>query len=256
MIYIWIRRTLDWGDEEAITAQIDPEFRPRFELWNSTFNISYPQFRQRIRAIAALNHAAVESAVSASWDEIPDGAVVLPVDDDDWFAPHAARTVERAFAPGIDACTWPSRWLQVPTSLGHRWHLFTRRLRPSLPQTHTFGTNSYALVKEPALRWLLDSHSGASRYADEHLAAGSMRLEHCEAGLSLANRTLASKTTLAYRHRDYSQELLIRKYRAYRRLYRRRTRREVAWSRPELDWSMPYVELMADLVSELELTGR
>ena len=67
--------------------------------WNDTFNISYQRFRHRVEQIAQLNHSRVEGAVVSEWDEIPDGALVMPVDDDDWFVPGAAQALEAELDP-------------------------------------------------------------------------------------------------------------------------------------------------------------
>ena len=51
MIYIWIRRTLNWADEEEAAAGItDPWLKEKVPLWNATFNISYQRFRLPGRA--------------------------------------------------------------------------------------------------------------------------------------------------------------------------------------------------------------
>jgi hypothetical protein len=127
VIYIWIRRTVDWDDEDAA---LDPWLIPRLPLWNATFNISYPRFRYRLKQIAGLNHSRVDGAVRAEWDEIPDGALVLPVDDDDWFAPGAARVLLRELDPGVTGYLWPSRWFEIPIDIRHRMYLIHRRLFP------------------------------------------------------------------------------------------------------------------------------
>ena len=56
MIYIWVRRTLNWADEEEAAAGItDPWLNEKLPLWNATFNISYQRFRYRVAQKADLN---------------------------------------------------------------------------------------------------------------------------------------------------------------------------------------------------------
>ena len=59
MIYIWIRRTLNWADEEQAVAGItDPWVKEKLLVWNATFNMSYQRFRYRVAQIAELNHSS------------------------------------------------------------------------------------------------------------------------------------------------------------------------------------------------------
>jgi hypothetical protein len=239
--YIWIRTSVDWADEAAVLHQLIPAFRPKLERWNAVFTMSYQRFRHRVVEIAAANHAAVEAAiVTSKWDTIPDGALVLPVDDDDWFAPHAAQTLLNAIDANAVGWLWPARRIEVPIDLRHRLHLARRRLVPSLTRNWLCATNNYAMVKSSAVRPQLASHVKASRYF-----ADTPAIVHIDRPLSIANRNLSSQTTLLHREPTIGRSLLIRKYRAYRRLYGRRLS-------PELAWATPYVEQMAALMSELE----
>ena len=79
MIYICIRKPVDWANQTEFWSQLPREFRPTIEVWNRSFNIPYHQFRQRVREISRLNIAAVRNAVSLNWSDVPDGELVLPV---------------------------------------------------------------------------------------------------------------------------------------------------------------------------------
>lgn len=41
MVYIWVRSTADWHDEEAFLAQVQARFRPTLEVWHETFEMPY-----------------------------------------------------------------------------------------------------------------------------------------------------------------------------------------------------------------------
>ena len=248
MIYIWVRATVPWEDEAAARSQVRPELRRRLDLWNDTFNIPYQRFRQRVGEIADLNHSRVEGAVRAGWEEIPEGALVLPVDDDDWFAPDAARVLEREVDPEAQGYLWPTRWIEVPISIGHRFYLTRRRLLPWTPPKWICTTNNYAMPKDEEARAILGNHIRASHWFKPRARGGSAQgVKRLDREISIANRTLASLTSLRVhqpRHR-FGRSELIRKYHRYKRLY----------DQPptELPWSRYYVELMSELMDELEV---
>jgi hypothetical protein len=247
VIHIWIRRTVDWADEEAAVAQLtDPWLKPKVPLWNATFNISYQRFRHRVAQIAQLNHSRVGGAVVSDWHEIPDGALVLPVDDDDWFTPGAARALDAEIDPGAIGYHWTSRWIEVPIDLGHRLYLLRRRLFPRTPPKWLCSTNNYAMVKSPDAKELLGSHIKASRWFEGPVQRGEASVKRIDGQLGLANRTLASQTTLSQRKYVIGRSELIRKYRRYRRLYEQPLA-------PELEWCRPYVAMMSELMGELEI---
>jgi hypothetical protein len=240
---------VDWQDEAAALDQLsDPWLIPKIPLWNSTFNITYQRFRRRVAEIAELNHSGVVGARRGEWDEIPDGALVLPVDDDDWFAPGAADLLRAEADPAATGYLWPSRWLEIPIDIRHRLYLLRRRLFPSTAPKWICATNNYAVVKGPGARPLLASHLAASRWFERQLESGSGAVKRIDAELSVANRTLASQTTLSQRRLRIRRSELIRKFRRYGRLY----------DRPlaELDWCRPYLKLMSELMAELAVADR
>lgn len=243
MIYVWIRATLDWSDEVAFRAQLAPAFAPKVEVWNSTFDMPYHAFRREVRAIAASNLGEIRGASIRPWQEIPEGAVVLPVDDDDWFAPGVAGAVERALDTHAAGCFWPSTFLEVPIDFGHRLGLFRRALFPSTRPRWICTTNNYALVKSAETADPLRRHTQASRWVE---GEGVSRVRRIDQRLSVMNRTLGSQTSLAFTRPRIRRRELVSKYHAYRALYRREPHPEVAWCRP-------YVDAMATLMRQLTL---
>jgi hypothetical protein len=243
MIYLWVRRTVAWEDEEAFWAQLRDVDRAGVAAWNATFNIPFHIFRRRVREIAAQNQARVRDVAYADWDGIPDGSLVLPVDDDDWFAPEIATVLAEHVDTGAIGFRWPSTWVEVPLDLGHRLHLLAHRLL-GRPLKFICATNNYALVKSPDNRLLLSNHVEASRWFEPRLKAPEGAIRHLDARLSVANRNLGSSTVL---RRVKRPAHLLRRLGPYKRLYTRDLRPEVAWAHP-------YVAQMAELMDELEPT--
>lgn len=241
-MFIWVRHTLDWADEEAFRAQLDPELRPLVELWDATFSMPYHRFRHQLRQIASDNLAGVEGARCAPWEEIPAGALVLPVDDDDWFAPDTARAAAAAHADaGGDGVRWPSAFLEVAIDIRHTLSRVGRGLLPGVGPKWICTTNNYALVKRPGRRRLLESHVAASRA----LASGEIELAPVERPLSLMNRSLASQTSLRRHATPVDRASLLRKHRRYRRLY----------EHVDPEWARPHAARMRELMRRLEVVG-
>ena len=243
MIYICVRETTDWTNEAAFWAQLPPKFRPTIQIWNRTFNIPYHEFRHRLREIAQINLAAVRNAVCSDWNDVPDGALVLPVDDDDWFAEDVALAVEKAAEPAFAGYRWLSTFLEVPINLGHRLYLLKRKLLHTPPKW-ICTTNNYAIVKTPDSQPLFRSHIRASEWFEQHPA----RVKTIGGRWSVMNRTLASRTSLRLMRPETCRPIrlatLLRKYRRYQELYR-----EPACS--QLQWAQPYVRRMDELMREL-----
>jgi hypothetical protein len=251
VIYIWVRTTGQWENEQAFLAQLPENLKPKVQLWNATFNIPFHVFRHRVREIAQLNLSRVERAVCAGWDGIPEGALVLPVDDDDWISPDAGRVLEKECEAGTVGYYWIMSWVEVPINLGHRIQLIRRRILPRTPPKWFCAANNYAMVKSPEVKDLLASHVRASPWFENEVARrDAARVKRIDSRLTVANRTLASRSSL----RDLrghagvvpvSRAELLRKFHRYRKLYDRPLH-------PDLGWCRPYVAMMGELMAELE----
>jgi hypothetical protein len=241
-LHIWVRQTVDWEDEAAFEAQLDPEFRPRVERWNEVFSMPFNRFRARVKSIAARNLEATGIPRTA-WDDIPAEALVLPVDDDDWFAPNIGDRLAACLDASSPGAYWLSAWLERPTSLSHNKAKMRMKFNPSLPRAR-LTTNNYALFKGLAPREAFVDHLEGSDWVDETLDCRGVRC--IDEPLSLANRSIASQTSLRMGLSVPTRAMLVWKHRRYRTLYRKRPK-------PGLEWAAPYIDEMDALMRELKL---
>jgi hypothetical protein len=242
VVRIWVRATLDYDDAAAFAAQLRPAFREQVALWDALFTMPFRVFRSRVRAIARSNLELVEGAVVSSWDDIAEGELVLPCDDDDWFAPCAAAAVAAAAEPDAPGVRWASSFLEVPVDWRHQLGIWRARvLGPRARFICT--TNNYALRKSSAGSELLDSHVRAGRWVRAQPPGAVPALDD---RLSLMNRTLASQTSLGWLDGPRGRRNLVGKLPRYRALYRRRLP-------PGLAWAQPHADAMRALMDELEL---
>lgn len=237
MIYILIRKTTEWGSEAVVHAQLPEGLRYSVALWNSTFSLPYHVFRQELARIAQINRSRIAGALCVPRTEVPAGAAVAPTDDDDWFSPRLATTLEAAFDGSHVGYRWPSEFIEVPISLGHKLSLIRRTIFPRTPPKWLCITNNYAVTMSPTAAPLIDSHINASHW----FVANPGAVRRLDDHLSVMNRTLASQTSLA---NVRSQEDLLRKFRRYQLVYWR----SIA---APLTWCEPYLAMMRDLMDGL-----
>jgi hypothetical protein len=238
-VHICVRRTLDWHDEAIVSARILPEFRPKLDAWNATFTMRYHVFRQRLKAIAELNLSHVEGAVRSHADEVPSGHLIVPVDDDDWFAPDLVMHLQQAHDPQAAGYLWTRETLQSQAfmvALRGKVGRFIGR-----PERHVCKTNNYACLSEPELMPFLRNHVHASEYFTAH----AQRIRRIHATLGIHNRNLASQTTLAWGRPSITRWQLVALHRRHRALY-------ASWTAPaELQWAARYVHLMHELMADI-----
>jgi hypothetical protein len=242
-IYICIRRTIDWADERAVEAELLPEMRPKVAVWNAIFAMPYHVFRHRAKEIAARNLGAVAGVQIAPREEIPVGSVIVPVDDDDWFAPDLALHLQRAWTTETRGCYWRRFVLEART--GMRWRaLFGRRWETDHSR-YMCGTNNYAVLNIDGWSKAVTGHTGASRLFE----ASSDEIAHIPAMLSIQSRNISSQTVMGWRRPTITPGTLRRRFRRYRRLYAQ------ADLPGELGWAAPYMSMMAELMEEAAAGG-
>lgn len=240
-VHICVRQTLPWEDAALVSAGLHPRFQQKYDTWNATLTMPYRVFRQRLTEIARLNVSRVDGAVSSSIGDVPAGHLIVPVDDDDWFAPDLVAHLRRANDSQAVAYLWSQATLQPEGPLApfrrHIARLVGRR------DKHVCKTCNYALRQLPSLTPLLSNHVHASRYVDAHPA----QVRRLPATLSIQNRSLASQTTLAWGRPTIHSSRLISLVAKYRGLY-------TDWRPPDgLQWAVPYVRLMAELMTEIRV---
>ena len=238
-IYICVRKSLDWRSPALVEACLHEEMRPKVEVWDATFDLPYREFRQRLKEIARTNLDRVENAACVPLARVPPGALVVPVDDDDWFSPELANRLLERYDPAFPLYRWIRAVIEPPRRRRRRL-----RLRPwRSKERFTCGSNNYAVANVPELAPLLQNHVRASEYFDGHPS----QVRRLRETLAIQNRSLASQTALAWRRPFVSREELIESFERYRGLYS-------GWRLPRaLRWARPYVDRMHELMQEIHV---
>ena len=241
-IHICVRETLDWGNAEIVKAQILPHFRSKFDTWNATFDMPYHVYRARVKAIAQLNLSRVAGARCSALETVPAGHLIVPVDDDDWFAPEFA---ERLFAEQTveHSCYL---WRRTPIEAAHPIRNTYLRVAALVGRGDRVicQTNNYAIVQQDGLGSLALSHMAAAM----HFRAHPADVKRIPATLAIQNRHLGSQTTLAWRRPSIAPHQLVTLLGQHQKRYR-------SWRLPrDQQWARPYVDLMADLLSDIRPT--
>jgi hypothetical protein len=223
LAFIGVRATVDWQamDLARFLAQLHAPLLPgemralaeTVALWDRTFSVGYFAFRHRLKGLAEANWAEMEevAAVIKSPDLLHEIArisdhdyVILPVDDDDWFHPLAAKEAA-AQAAGADSLSWLT---------GIRKHLSTEPPRVRI-NTDMFFTNSYAITRRGYRR--MNEHE-QHRIVQSHDDAGAMFLDgrhhnvFIPAAYGFTSKTLASLSFLRNMRRvtDGSLETILK----------------------------------------------
>lgn len=240
MIHICVRSTVDWGDETAFRRHLWPDMVPKVATWDATFRLSWREFRVETSAIARANLSQVAGVPVTPWDEVPDGHLVLPVDDDDWFAPDLRTWLAPRDDGHVDGIVWRQAVLEVPIDLGHRIFLWRRKLLATPPRWFC-ATNNYAIRKGPMGQEEWRNHTRA-----DARCRGNQAIPFVPRTLSIHNRSLASATSMGWRRPTVSRRELLAKRRAYLQRYAR--------YRPASDdaaWTVPCVHQMVTLMERL-----
>jgi hypothetical protein len=177
-------------------------------------------------------------------DEIPAGDLIVPTDDDDWFAPSLVHEIREALRPGGEGCLWWRQVISASRRRPKRRGLLRRRLGfKKMGGLHSCATNNYAIVRGPGVEPLVVHHGQACGYFDAH----PERMAKIHETLAIQNRTMASHTALKKRQHTIDREQLVASYHAYRTLYEE-------WPLPpELLWAKPCVESMAELMRGIRI---
>ncbi|MHC5212014.1 MAG: hypothetical protein ACYTG2_14950 [Planctomycetota bacterium] len=243
-VYLCVRKTLDWSDLDGLEERVLPHFRAKYDTWNATFAIPYGTFRQRLKEITLRNLSSAEGAVVTPFEEIPPGGLIIPVDDDDWLAPHLPDVIRHVEGPDQVGYHW-TRELLTPSrrrNLRRRWRHVRRRLRGKR-DGHFCATNNYAVLNTPETGSLALSHMAATAWFEEHPS----RVTEIPKMLAIQNRNLASQTTLDADRPTISRDELVEKAETFRNLYRE-------WRLGlRLRWAQPCMDAMAQLMDDLRL---
>ena len=243
LLYIVVRRTTDWTNEATVRAQLSEGFEPLVDLWNDTFDMPYHHYRQQLKLIAQANFAGVEGAVTAALEDVPPGALIAPVDDDDWFSPEMARVVAANRDERFRGYHWPSLFLEVPPDFD-QWLGTWRRRFFKTPVVWLCTTNNHVIENMPGVEPIVGSHIRATEWFIRNEAL----VKVLDVPLSLQNRNLGSQTLLLFRNKraTMTRSKLIRRHRQYKALYARTHRRLP-------DWCRPWIVRMAELVQSLHV---
>jgi len=237
-VYVCVRKTLDWDDEDVVRARLLPRMRAKVAVWDATLDPPYHRFRARLKRIAQVSLRAVAHAVPAPLGDAPAGAVVIPVDDDDWLAPDLADRVAERYDPRAMGYLWRRAVIEAPRPVRLRVWYWLWSWKAS-----SCNTNDYAVPYDPGVVEVIRTSTVAGAYFDAH----AERITRIRLTLAIQNRNVSSQTAMGWRRPTITPEELVASVHRHRTLYASRVLPD------ELVWARPYVAAMDELMREIRV---
>lgn len=251
-VVIVVRMAPDYStmSKESFVSQLRETFIPRTELkavvenslletWSRLFAMSFFEYRQQMACIANQTLQATGCLVIKGherfrrWLRQKDEAIVVPVDDDDWFSPHLAE-IRSLFDDGKTIACWRKT----------TYKNFNTCKIYDAPQQFRLGSNNWAARKswlstigeDKAVEMIIRSHRHAETYVKEHVAESDIAIS--QGHWSLYNRHCGSLAFLTAMCRNHVLDELI----------------EIAKRRPtpveipdHFRWAEQYIRQLSDL---------
>jgi len=223
--------------------------------WNASFSVSFLEFRARVKEISIDNFLSIDdsvlvflsqhqgdSALKALEDAIPEDAIVLFSDDDDWFHPQIFRRIQNRI--WADGCYWDHLFtglieVEIPAQNLRNVTLLRRKGEPML------FTNNYALtgaaVRRLGLKQVAEHYDTQTAIREQWL-----KIDPVEAYLSAANKHPCSSTAIYHNRTDPSiyRDLRTHIVRYYHTLKSIELDADSLWLKPSLDQMIALVGLV------------
>jgi len=183
-INIFVRSNINWGYttlEHLLLASQQSHFPSHLlqgiMLWEENFDISFFNYRMKLQEMAELcwsRICRVDSILKNSLAYIDmlvsynpsQRFILIPTDDDDWFAPHISRVLEDAYNNNVDADVITWRGAELDYANGYNCKM-----------RNWFATNTYAFTDiglrklkklgSDVLDILVRRHAAAGRFYSE-----------------------------------------------------------------------------------------
>jgi hypothetical protein len=156
----------------------------------------------------------------------PKNAYIVPIDDDDWIAPHLSQVLNSKKAPII-------HWTMRETVTTRNNSSF--RLPPHWFRSCSFAVTKNLIRQHSRLKTLLSHHVSAGFYLKRIRARVSIKQI-----LSVANRTVASVGRMRRRYESNRRRGNVKE--RFKRSMLREAQRLSEMQTCGCDWAVPYVE--------------
>jgi len=211
------------------------------DLWNQIFNFGYFEFRAQAKELAETSYRDV--SVIRGRDallkecENPGNAYIVPIDDDDWLAPHLPQVLNDRKAPIV-------HWTMRETVNSRNTSSF--RLPPHWFRSCSFAVTKNLIRKHSRLKTLLSHHVSAGFYLKRIRSRVTVKQV-----LSVANRTVASVGRMRRRYESIKNRRRGDVREQFKRSMLREAKRLSEKKTCGCDWAIPYMEQNALLHQKL-----
>ena len=136
-VHVWVRTAVDWQDEHGPAGQVNDTIRPRVELWNSLFTLSYHEFRYEISEIHGSTCRASEERrrnIGTTSRTVPSS--FLSTTDNSFSSGHCRVIARKPRPRRLRIPVAYTTFLELAMGFGHRVHRARVRVPRRDPAVH------------------------------------------------------------------------------------------------------------------------